>query len=55
MLIAQGVDLITMSERLGHASPNITLAVYSHLFSVDDRAAALAIDRALSVGAPVRS
>ena len=39
-LIAAGVDVLTISRRLGHASPAITLAVYGHLFSnTDDRAA----------------
>jgi integrase len=39
-LIAAGMDVVTISRRLGHASPTITLAVYGHLFSnTDDRAA----------------
>lgn len=39
-LIAAGVDILTISRRLGHASPTITLGVYGHLFSnTDDRAA----------------
>ena len=39
-LIAAGVDVLTISRRLGHASPTITLGVYGHLFSnTDDRAA----------------
>jgi integrase len=46
-LIAQGVDVVTISKRLGHANPNITLAVYAHLFATDDRRASAAIDRAL--------
>jgi integrase len=41
-LIASGLDVLTVSRRLGHGSPMITLAVYSHLFSnSDDRAAAV--------------
>ena len=40
MLIAAGVDILTISRRLGHANPTITLSVYGHLFSnTDDRAA----------------
>jgi hypothetical protein len=31
MLIAGGVDVLTVSRRLGHASPTITLNVYGHL------------------------
>jgi len=39
-LIAAGMDVVTISRRLGHASPTITLNVYGHLFSnTDDRAA----------------
>ena len=39
-LIAAGVDVLTISRRLGHASPTITLGIYGHLFSnTDDRAA----------------
>jgi integrase len=41
-LIAAGMDVVTISRRLGHASPTITLGVYGHLFSnTDDRAAAI--------------
>jgi integrase len=39
-LIAAGVDVITISRRLGHGSPSITLGVYGHLFpNTDNRAA----------------
>ena len=39
-LIAAGVDVLTISRRLGHASPTITLGVYGHLYpNADDRAA----------------
>ena len=47
-LIAAGLDVVTVSRRLGHASPALTLSVYSHLFNNKDEAAALAIDDALS-------
>jgi hypothetical protein len=30
---------LTISRRLGHGSPAITLNVYGHLFKTDDRAA----------------
>jgi len=40
MLIKGGVDIITVSRRLGHGSPKITLEVYGHLVTgADDRAA----------------
>jgi integrase len=39
-LIANGLDVLTISRRLGHSSPTITLAIYGHLFpQTDDRAA----------------
>ena len=47
MLIASGVAISVVSARLGHVNARVTLGVYSHLFSKDDRAAADAIDRAL--------
>lgn len=41
-LIAAGVDVLTISRRLGHGSAAITLKVYGHLFSnTDDNAAAI--------------
>jgi integrase len=40
-LIASGLDVLTISRRLGHGSPAITLSVYGHLFKPDDRAAAI--------------
>ena len=47
-LIAAGVDVVTVSKRLGHASPALTLSTYSHLFTNSDDKAAAAIDAALS-------
>lgn len=42
MLIAAGMDILTISRRLGHASPMITLNTYGHLIhGADDRAAAI--------------
>jgi integrase len=46
-LIASGQDVVTVSRRLGHASPTITLSVYAHLFDKTDEAAASAIDALL--------
>ncbi len=48
-LIASGVDIVTVSKRLGHARPSVTLAVYAHMFHTDDSKAAAAINAALSV------
>ena len=47
-LIDAGVDVVTISTRLGHASPTITLQVYAHLFRKDDSKAADAINAALT-------
>ena len=39
-LIAAGVDVLTVSRRLGHGSPTVTLTVYGHLYAgADDKAA----------------
>jgi integrase len=46
-LIDAGVDVVTISKRLGHSSPAITLAVYAHMFRKDDSKAADAINAAL--------
>jgi integrase len=35
-LIDEGVDIVTISKRLGHAKPDITLRIYAHLFRKDD-------------------
>jgi integrase len=49
-LIAGGVDALTVSRRIGHASPVVTMKVYAHLFSGTDTAAAKAIEAALRTG-----
>ena len=46
-LIDAGVDIVTISKRLGHAKPDITLRIYAHLFRNDDGKAAAAINAAL--------
>jgi integrase len=43
-LIDQGVDIVTISKRLGHSKPDITLRIYAHLFRNDDGKAAAAIN-----------
>jgi integrase len=47
-LIAAGVDVVTISKRLGHASPTVTLNVYSHVFRNDDSKASQAINQAVA-------
>jgi integrase len=40
-LTAAGIDVVTISRRLGHASPTVTLQICAHLFRKrDDKAAA---------------
>jgi integrase len=43
-LIDAGVDIATISKRLGHATPGITLNVYAHRFQRDDGKAVAAIN-----------
>jgi integrase len=47
-LIAAGIDILTVSRRLGHANPTITLGVYGHLYGDTDDRAVQAIDGMLS-------
>jgi integrase len=47
-LIDAGVDIVTISKRLGHAKPDITLRIYAHLFQKDDAKAAAAINAVLN-------
>ena len=43
-LIDQGIDIVTISKRIGHAKPDITLRIYAHLFRKDDGKVAEAIN-----------
>jgi integrase len=45
-LIAEGMDVLTISRRLGHGSATITLDIYGHLFGNTDDRAADVIERA---------
>jgi integrase len=46
LLIASGMDILTISRRLGHASPTITLGTYGHMIHGTDAQAAAILDRA---------
>jgi integrase len=47
-LIAAGLDIVSVSRRIGHANATITLGVYGHLYgNTDDKAAAI-VEAALS-------
>jgi integrase len=48
MLIASGLDVVSVAKRLGHANPTVTLRVYSHLFRVADTKAAEIINAAMA-------
>jgi integrase len=39
-LIAAGLDVLTISRRIGHATPTVTLNVYGHMFKNTDARAA---------------
>ncbi len=45
-LIASGLDVLTISRRLGHGSPSITLNVYAHKFRNKDEQAAQVMENA---------
>ena len=57
MLIAQGEHPKLIADRLGHSSPNVTMAVYAHLFpGLDvDAADRLDVARAQSATDPTRT
>jgi hypothetical protein len=48
-LIAAGLDVVTISRRIGQANPAVTLAVYAHVFAGQnkDAMAAMAIEAAM--------
>jgi len=46
-LIAAGLDIVTISRRIGHGSATTTLNTYAHLFKASDQAAANAIEAAM--------
>jgi integrase len=48
VLLSEGTPLPVVSERLGHADPNITLGVYSHSLPTDHKAASKAWRNALA-------
>jgi integrase len=45
MLIASGMDVLTISRRLGHASATVTLSVYGHMITGSDDKAAQIVDQ----------
>jgi integrase len=50
-LIASGMDVVRVSRRLGHSSPDVTLRIYAHQFDARaDHGNAAAIEAALMGG-----
>lgn len=47
-LIASGLDVVTVSRRIGDSNPTVTLAVYAHLFGNTDERAAGIVETALA-------
>jgi integrase len=47
-LIAAGLDVVTVSRRIGHSNPTVTLNVYAHLFGNTDQRAATVVETALA-------
>ena len=47
LLIAQGVDILTVSKRLGHAKVSTTLDIYSHMLAKSDEKASDTLDNLL--------
>jgi integrase len=46
-LIDSGMNILSISRRLGHSKPTVTLNTYGHLFQNKDRDAAAAIEAVL--------
>ena len=47
-LIASGLDVVTVSRRIGHSNPTVTLTVYAHLFGNTDERAAAVVETSLA-------
>jgi len=50
ILIDANLDILSISRRLGHASPTTTLRIYGHLFRDKNAASAAAFEAALQAG-----
>jgi integrase len=47
-LIASGLDVVTVSRRIGHSNPTTTLGVYAHLFGDADQRAVNVVDASMA-------
>lgn len=50
MLLRDRVNLERVSERLGHASPTITLEIYAHVMPSDQQQAVEVMERFFGAG-----
>ena len=48
LMIAEGVDVCTVSKRLGHANTSTTLNIYAHALKSRDKEAAEKLDNIFS-------
>lgn len=55
LLVAHGVDLRTVADRLGHADPAFTLRTYSHVLERNRVAAAIGLDELLDRQPPAKT
>ena len=51
LCVAAGLDYLAVCRFMGHSKPTTTLAIYTHLFSTDDHAGAMAALGAMATGA----
>ena len=52
ILLSKGVPVPAVSEQLGHANPNVTMAIYAHAIPADSRSAAKIWNDAVSREVP---
>jgi len=55
MMLKQGADPKTISERLGHSSVVITLDTYAHVLPGMQEAAALKFEEAINAAVPMKT
>lgn len=55
LLIANGTDIVTVSKLMGHASPSVTMDVYSHLLKQNARETAQVFERLFNTPADTQS
>jgi integrase len=55
MAIATGGDIRTVSARLGHSKPSVTLDIYAHAFAGNDRKVSASVDELVFGPLPVKT